>query len=111
MSFDEVLISGATQDDVDEGGDVADIEAVILVNVGCRRCSHASHQNIDQSGHVADVHVAVAVHVATLGCVLVGEVARVARATVDVGVIGSRMGGIIGRALATHQARTASKRT
>ena len=58
------LISGATQDDVDEGGDVADIEAVILVNVGCWRCSHASHQNIDQSGHVADIHAAVAVHIA-----------------------------------------------
>ncbi len=106
MSFDEVLISGATQDDVDEGGDVADIEAVILVNVGCRRCSHASHQNIDQSGHVADIHAAVAVHIAAQeGTTLLAEVPRVARAAVDVGIgLVLRVGGTVGRALAAHQA-------
>ena len=68
-------------------------------------------QVVDQGGDVADVHAAVAVHVTALAASLLVEVARVARTTIDVGIIGSRMGGIIGRALATHKARTASKRT
>ena len=63
----------------------------------------AGEQVVDQGRHVADVHTAVAVHVATQAGILRGEVARVAGASVDVGVGLVHTAGIVGRALAAHQ--------
>ena len=78
LGFDEVLIPGARQ------------------------------QVVDQGGYIADVHTAVAVYVTTLEVLLRGEVARVAGAAVDVGVgLVPRVGVAIGSALAAHQAGAA----
>ena len=52
---------------VNQGGDVADVDAVVLVAVGRRVADGAAaQQQVDQGRHVADVHAAVAVHVTTL---------------------------------------------
>ena len=109
LGFAEVLIPGARQQVVDQGGDVADVDAAVLVAVGTAQAdtrSIAAKQIVDQGCHVADVHVVVAVHVTTQASVLGGEVARVAGAAVDVGVGLVHMVGIIGRALTAHQVGT-----
>ena len=107
LGFDEALIPGAAKQEVDQGGDVADVDGAVLVAVGVLEIQSGGvvrEQVVDQSGHVADVHVAVAVHVAAQASILRGEVARVARAAVDVGIGLVNMVGIVGRALAAHQA-------
>ena len=62
------LIPSAGEQVVDQGGDVADVDAAVLVAVGTTqvdaRCV-AAKQVVDQGGHVADIHAAVAVHVTT----------------------------------------------
>ena len=51
---------------VDQGGDVADVDAAVLVAVGTTQVdarSIAGEQIVDQGRHVADVHIAIAIHV------------------------------------------------
>ena len=65
----------------------------------------AFQHEVDQGGHIVDVDILVIVHVTTQASVLRGEVARVARAAVDMGVgLVLRVGFVPGCALAAHQA-------
>ena len=112
LGFDEVLIPGTRQQIVNKGGDVTDVDAAVLVAVCIIQIDVAGiigQQIIDQCRHVADVYIAVTVHVATQAGILRGEVARVARAAVDVGIGYIHMVGIVGGAPAAHQAGTTSE--
>ena len=59
------LIPSAGEQVVDQGGDVADVDAAVLVAVGTWTCCAAAQQQVNQGRHVADVDAAVGVHVTT----------------------------------------------
>ena len=48
---------------VDQGGDVANVDAAVLVAVGRGVADAAAQQQVNQGRHVADVDAAVAVYV------------------------------------------------
>lgn len=55
------------QEEVDDGGDVIDIEAVIGVQVSGSKADGigvACQKGVDQDGHVIDVHLAVTIDIA-----------------------------------------------
>ena len=58
-----VLIPGALQEIVEQGGYVIDVDSAVLVAIGCQWRSLSSHQNIDQVSHVVDVDFAITVNV------------------------------------------------
>ena len=59
------LIPSAGEQVVDQGGDVADVDAAVLVAVGTWTCCAAAQQQVNQGRHVADVDAAVGGHVTT----------------------------------------------
>ena len=108
------LIPSAFQHEVDQGGHIVDVDIALQVAVGIGHvdtCGITGEHIVDQGGHIVDVDILVIVHVATQASVLRGEVARVAGAAVDVGIGLVNMVGIVGRALAAHQAGAVSEHT
>ena len=109
LGFDEVLIPGAVEQEVDQGADVGDADIAIAIAISGSQVDTsriAGQQVVDQGRYVGNRHIVVAVHVtAQEGTTLLAEVARVARAAVDVGVgLVLRVGGTVGRSLTAHQA-------
>lgn len=101
------LIPGTRQQVVNKGVDVGDADIVIAIAISSSQVNArliAAQQIVDQSRHIVDVHATVTIHVTAQAGVLCGEVARVARAAVDVGIVRTHVASVVGRALTTHQA-------
>ena len=60
------LIPGASQDDVDDGVDVGDVDFAIAIHVGSSIVIISTQNHIDDGIHVCNVHFTVAIHVARL---------------------------------------------
>ena len=61
------LIPGASQDDVDDGVDVGDVDFAIAIHVGSSIVTISAQNDIDDGIDVCNIDLTVAIHVARQG--------------------------------------------